>query len=240
MFIRSPSNRLYCANITSPNQVLDFLSTKEALPPIPWRLEQNGKPVNQNDGILDADATVFVVPVGALIGGKGGFGSLLRAIGAQIQKTTNHEAMRDLDGRRQRDINNERRVRDYVASAGEREKEKGEKEEAKLEKLRRLVEGENVCKHDFHDPDYDKARDEATEKVHDAMEAAFASGGDGGEEKEKETAKRKLDEDEGPSKKKKPSLWMGDGLDDLDDSDLTDSDDESDSESKGEKSKSLR
>ena len=38
-----------------------------------------------------------------------------RSIGAQIERTTNHEAMRDLSGRRQRDINNERRLQDYVA-----------------------------------------------------------------------------------------------------------------------------
>ena len=41
-------------------------------------------------------------------GGKGGFGSMLRAIGAQIEKTTNREACRDLSGRRMRDVNNEK------------------------------------------------------------------------------------------------------------------------------------
>jgi len=38
-----------------------------------------------------------------------GFGSMLRSIGAQIEKTTNREACRDLSGRRMRDINNEKR-----------------------------------------------------------------------------------------------------------------------------------
>lgn len=38
-----------------------------------------------------------------------GFGSMLRAIGAQIEKTTNREACRDLSGRRLRDINEEQR-----------------------------------------------------------------------------------------------------------------------------------
>jgi len=66
----------------------------------------------------------------SLCGGKGGFGSMLRyttiisllfnyndyhyfcffrAIGAQIEKTTNREACRDLSGRRLRDINEEKR-----------------------------------------------------------------------------------------------------------------------------------
>ena len=43
-----------------------------------------------------------------------------------------------------------------------RKREASEKKEAKLEKLRRLAEGENVGKHDFHDPGYDRERDEAT------------------------------------------------------------------------------
>jgi hypothetical protein len=34
---------------------------------------------------------------------------MLRAIGAQIEKTTNREACRDLSGRRLRDINEEKR-----------------------------------------------------------------------------------------------------------------------------------
>ncbi|XP_052859962.1 splicing regulator SDE2-like [Anopheles cruzii] len=46
-----------------------------------------------------------------LTGGKGGFGSMLRAIGAQIEKTTNRDACRDLSGRRLRDINEEKRLK---------------------------------------------------------------------------------------------------------------------------------
>lgn len=37
---------------------------------------------------------------------------MLRAIGAQIEKTTNHEACRDLSGRRMRDVNNEKELVD--------------------------------------------------------------------------------------------------------------------------------
>ena len=111
-----------------------------------------------------------------------------------------------------------------------RKREASEKKEAKLKKLRRLAEGENVGKHDFHDPGYDRERDEATERVHEAIEAAFAGtaaatglakeGGDVG------GAKRKRNENDGPAKKKSAGLWLGDGLDDLDDEDLSDSDDE--------------
>ena len=56
---------------------------------------------NQDLSIQDheADLRLYVV----------GFGSMLRAIGAQIEKTTNREACRDLSGRRLRDINEEKR-----------------------------------------------------------------------------------------------------------------------------------
>ncbi len=87
--------------------------------------------------------------------------------------------MRDLSGRRQRDINNERRLKDYIAGQvpkvlfvlfmqrsysilkllllqAERDKEAEETKEAKLEKLRRIAAGENKAKYDFSDPDYDK------------------------------------------------------------------------------------
>merc|ERR1711913_79439 len=78
---------------------------------------------------------------------------MLRALGNQIAKTTNKEAMRDLSGRRMRDI-------------------KEEKKEAKLKKLHKLVTpGES--KHEFHDQKYDEAREAATDRVHDAIDQVF-------------------------------------------------------------------
>lgn len=64
----------------------------------------NGKIVNSS---IEDEHTIHIAP--RLVGGKGGFGSMLRAIGAQIEKTTNREACRDLSGRRLRDINEEQR-----------------------------------------------------------------------------------------------------------------------------------
>ena len=42
-----------------------------------------------------------------------GFGSMLRALGVQIEKTTDREACRDLSGRRVRDINNEKKYNEF-------------------------------------------------------------------------------------------------------------------------------
>ena len=228
MFVKSLSGRTYFnKELKSTTDVISFVQEKENLPTnLQLRLEQNGKPVN-SDGDLDRDGTVHVLAAGGLPGGKGGFGSLLRAIGAQIQKTTNHEAMRDLSGRRQRDVNNEQRVRDYAAKQAEREREEREKKEAKLSKLKRLAEREN--KHEFSDPQYDKIRSETEEKVHDAMEAAMKNVLEAKEANKETDLKRKAEvpEDKDVPKKKK-GLWMGDGLEGLSDEDLTDSDDDTD------------
>ena len=95
------------------------------------KLLQNGRYLDSLDTEL-GPAPVQVLPCHPLKGGKGGFGSMLRSIGAQIERTTNHEAMRDLSGRRQKDVNNERRLKEYIAGAAERQKEAEEKKEAKL------------------------------------------------------------------------------------------------------------
>nr|SVE72120.1 EOG090X0OE5 [Daphnia similis] len=100
----------------------------------------------------------------SLAGGKGGFGSMLRAIGAQIEKTTNREACRDLSGRRLRDINEEKRLKDWVSKQADREKEREERKQKKLEKLRQEYH------HEFHDPEYFRVRSEVLDTVNEALE----------------------------------------------------------------------
>lgn len=203
----------------------------------------NGRRASENQ-ILDPNATVDVAL--SILGGKGGFGSMLRALGAQIEKTTNNEACRDLSGRRLRDINEETRLKNYVAGHAEREREKAKKKEEKLEKLRKLVDSKftgNGGKHEFHDPSYNKEREEATDRVHEAMEQAFAKKTTEIKQSSKEIAstsdvdnipdkinwaKRKAEETPKPSSKSGPSkpkkgLWVGI---DLNDSDLESSSDE--------------
>lgn len=226
MFVRGLSHKTYWLDgAETGSSALRLLAEKEAVP-AEVLLQQNGKFVEDWDQALPP-VTLHVLPKGGLLGGKGGFGSMLRSIGAQIERTTNHEAMRDLSGRRQRDVNRETRLKEYIAGTAEREREAEEKKEKKLEHLRRVANGENIGKHEFSDPNYDKARSETEEKVHDSVEAAMAAiASNSKAEKEKEL-KRKADT-AGPAPKKK-GLWMGAGLDDLedlDDSDLSDSDDE--------------
>jgi len=222
-------HKSYVTDCDNVEDVSNFIKSKELIPGyVRLRFESNGRVLSSNsklDSILHTSVSVTLD--GGLPGGKGGFGSLLRSIGAQIEKTTNHEAMRDLSGRRQRDVNNEERLKKYVAGAAEREREAREKKEEKLEKLRRLADGENQDKRGFSDPFYDKVRSETEEKVHDAIEAAQAALATTSNNNLKRKSEAVKDEETPVVKKKAKGLWIGEGLDDLDDSDLTDSDDES-------------
>ena len=101
MLIRSLlGHQTYCYssdNFNTISDIINFIRTKEHLPDhVQLRLEINGRPVSDDDeaALLNNTSNVTVTLSGGLPGGKGGFGSLLRSIGAQIEKTTNHEAMR--------------------------------------------------------------------------------------------------------------------------------------------------
>lgn len=125
----------------------------------------NGKIVHEN---AVQNGTIHVVP--RILGGKGGFGSMLRAIGAQIEKTTNREACRDLSGRRLRDINEEKRVKDFLAKGGATTEDP---EERKKRKLQRLCQ---APKTEFKDENYEKQMSEMTESVSDAVNCGLKAG----------------------------------------------------------------
>ncbi|XP_014262432.1 replication stress response regulator SDE2 [Cimex lectularius] len=162
-------------------------------------LKSGGKLVSD-----DKDLGSIVQAVPKLCGGKGGFGSMLRAIGAQIEKTTNREACRDLSGRRLRDINEEQRLKKWIAQQSDREREVEQKKKKKLEKLCREP------KHEFKDEDYDAERADLTEKISDALEQGFkATTVDKG-------VKRKI-EKEVTKKKKKIILDLEDDMSSTDD-----------------------
>nr|KAI8741254.1 putative protein SDE2; partial [Biomphalaria glabrata] len=141
-----------------------------------------------------------------LLGGKGGFGSMLRAIGAQIEKTTSREACRDLSGRRMRDINNEKKLKEWLAKEAEREQERETHRQERLAK--RLA----PHRHKFDDKEYQE------QKVQEDLEEALSTG-----------LKRKLKETAGGAsclKNSKEAVsskaeWLGADLDsdDLDSSD---------------------
>ena len=186
---------------------------------------KNGRVLELTEELENNDV-LEIVP--RLPGGKGGFGSMLRALGNQISKTSNKEACRDLSGRRLRDINDEKRLKQFVSKKAEREREQKEKKEAKMKRLHKLVtEGES--KHEFHDEKYNEAREAATDRVREAMDEVYSNpdlkpsvSGVKRKATDKETEEKA--EEKPPAAKK--GLWIGV---DISESDLEDSSDDDDS-----------
>ncbi|XP_030371623.1 replication stress response regulator SDE2 [Scaptodrosophila lebanonensis] len=195
-----------------------------------YYLTSSGKRLTGDDQELGGSDVHCIL---RMFGGKGGFGSMLRAIGAQIEKTTNREACRDLSGRRLRDINEEKRVRAWLEKQGEREREAEERKKRKIDKLL------SVPKHDFKDEQYEKAREKLTEKVSDAFEEGLkqaeeskhnaaaiqpeeAGSSNGSSTGATGTKRKNGAKDKKKAKKtKKGALWIGDDISgtDSDDSD---------------------
>lgn len=77
--------------------------------PPPFLTDPVGSPESpENYACLSQNARVLLFPNLVQCACATGFGSMLRALGAQIEKTTNREACRDLSGRRLRDVNHEK------------------------------------------------------------------------------------------------------------------------------------
>ena len=194
--------------------IIKCITETTGLVPNDFYLEQKGKRLYEQ---IDHGSPIYLRL--CTLGGKGGFGSMLRAIGAQIEKTTNREACRDLSGRRLRDINEEKRLKAWLEKQGEREREAEERKKRKIEKL--LA----VPKHEFKDVDYEQARSKLTEKVCNSVEEGFkkASSSVGCDLKRKQEAAQQ----EVKAKKIKTSLWIDDDLS-SDDTDLSEDDDNTD------------
>lgn len=163
----------------------------------------------------ELDLETSIQTIFRLIGGKGGFGSMLRAIGAQIEKTTNRDACRDLSGRRLRDINEEKRLKAWLEKQQDRESDQYAKKKQKLERLLAKP------RHDFKDEDYEQARSELTANVGEAVDEGYKKA-QIIEAAAKATAagqKRKVVE------KKKSHLWIAADLSSGSEDDTTDDDD---------------
>uniref|UniRef100_A0A8C9FN51 Replication stress response regulator SDE2 n=1 Tax=Pavo cristatus TaxID=9049 RepID=A0A8C9FN51_PAVCR len=153
-----------------------------------------------------------------LCGGKGGFGSMLRALGAQIEKTTNREACRDLSGRRLRDVNHEKAMAEWVKQQAERE---AEKEQRRLERLQRKL---AEPKHLFTNPDYQQQCHEMAERLEDSVLKGLQASSSKVVSPESGTGRKRPGESgkKGTKYGKKRCFWLG--LEGLDDTDSSDSD----------------
>ncbi|KAL1922057.1 uncharacterized protein VTP21DRAFT_10699 [Calcarisporiella thermophila] len=107
-----------------------------------------------------------------LLGGKGGFGSNLRAAGGRMasRKTTNFEACRDLNGRRLRTLNTAKQIADYM----EKETEiKEEREKRIRKKIEDGLKEPPQKRYRFEDHKFLEESSEQVEEVKDAVAEAM-------------------------------------------------------------------
>ncbi|KAG0222955.1 hypothetical protein BGW42_006183 [Actinomortierella wolfii] len=145
-----------------------------------------------------------------LNGGKGGFGSMLRAQGGRMssQKTTNTDACRDLSGRRIRTVNDAKKVADYVAKEAEREKLKKENMKRKIDEKLEFAD-RPAKKHRFEDSKFFDESEEQVEGIKNAVaEALKETMKNGANGKDKGKGKAKAVEPE-PTKAKNNSHALG-------------------------------
>ncbi|XP_075195183.1 splicing regulator SDE2 [Anomaloglossus baeobatrachus] len=200
--------------------VRDLLAGTDSLGPLSdFYVKCNGRGVGAEEA-LRSGLMYSIEP--RLCGGKGGFGSMLRALGAQIEKTTNREACRDLSGRRLRDVNHEKAMAEWIKKQAERE---AEKEQRRLERLKRKL---AEPKHYFTDPEYHQQCSDMSERLEDSViKGLQASSSSAVSADSSDTRKRKKETKSSKKESgKKKCLWTG-----LEGLEASDSGSESDSES---------
>ncbi|XP_074487367.1 splicing regulator SDE2 isoform X2 [Sebastes fasciatus] len=206
VFVSSPGSR-FCNSVfpdgSVVRDVLNRFFQQQGLPSSEdFYVVRNGR-LSCLDDPLQHGAVYHLEP--RLCGGKGGFGSMLRALGAQIEKTTNREACRDLSGRRLRDVNHEKEMAEWLKKQTERE---AEKEQRRLDRLKRKL---SEPKHQFTDPEYQQQCHELSERLEDSvMKGLQASSSSQVKVDDVSAAKRpKCDESEQPHGKKKKTKSAG-------------------------------
>lgn len=187
IFYRIPSHKgTRVATISGPvctlNQFCDYIVSNEGLNLEDFIVAHGTKVFRsyscslQNIALQNNSHVDILIP---LLGGKGGFGSLLRAIGAQIEKTTNKDACRDLSGRRLRDIKRDDELKKLLALQEKLQEERLKRKKEKLEKLKKKTEeatSESKSIQElvsmFDDHEFSKRRHE----LGDILEAAVEKG----------------------------------------------------------------
>lgn len=135
-----------------------------------------------------------------LLGGKGGFGSLLRgaATKAGQKKTRNFDACRDMSGRRLRHVNAEKKLMEWKATEKERELAKvGEEYLKKLSKEQKAIEDGRKLRPEVREED-EVVNESPLEKVAAAVQTGLEEA-----RKLEEKRKRKLETNKNESKKLK-------------------------------------
>ncbi|KAF8623699.1 hypothetical protein AX17_007397 [Amanita inopinata Kibby_2008] len=146
--------------------------------------------LHPRDGVSTANfVSLRLTP--RVLGGKGGFGSQLRAAGGRMssQKTSNNDSCRDLNGRRLSTLKEAKKIAEHLESEPQRLAAKAEAQKAKLEALERRLgiepsgpsssnstDASAVVgkKHRFDDTEYLEQSREIVDNVKSAVSAALS------------------------------------------------------------------
>ncbi|KAJ3120541.1 hypothetical protein HK100_012747 [Physocladia obscura] len=133
--------------------------------------EDTKTPNNQNCAWLSDGSGENEAPL-RLRGGKGGFGSMLRAQGGRMasQKTTNFEACRDLSGRRLKTVNDAKKIADFKEAEPERKRKLKEQLKAKIEKGLKVPEQKKIR---FDDTEFVQNHEQVLEEVKETVKKAL-------------------------------------------------------------------
>ncbi|CAF2971939.1 unnamed protein product [Rotaria sp. Silwood2] len=135
-------------------------------------IEKNGKKIDlSNEYQLLEDDAYKIWP--KVLGGKGGFGSLLRSFGKQILISKNKEACRDLNGRRMRDVNNEKKLKEWMQKQLEKSATSSTDQKSKPSSDEEKHDYRSVPPpHKFSDTTYDEQKKQIAEDMNEAVQIA--------------------------------------------------------------------
>jgi len=131
ILISQIQGRTLCIPISSADNLStlkSFLHQTEGIHPDDQRLLYNSKDIEDNETfcqLINSENVDFLnlkfLLKGGCTGGKGGFGSLLRSA-KSAKKTTNFGSCRDLNGRKHRDVQYEKKILEWNEKQREEEK----------------------------------------------------------------------------------------------------------------------
>ncbi|XP_026092135.1 splicing regulator SDE2 [Carassius auratus] len=203
LFVISPNLRFTNPTVAPGSTVrdlIDHLTVKEGVSLTDFYVKSNGR-VSHSNELLQSGVVYRVEP--RLCGGKGGFGSMLRALGAQIEKTTNREACRDLSGRRLRDVNHEKEMAEWLKKQADRE---AEKEQRRLEKIQRKL---AEPKHYFTDTNYEQQCHDLSERLEDSVLKGIQASSSGLVKVDEGPSRKRPTPTDSKKKAKKKCFWTG-------------------------------
>ncbi|XP_021748831.1 protein SDE2 homolog [Chenopodium quinoa] len=208
----------------TPQSIKHQIESLTKIPTDSQNLTLNGRFLSNSTPISPKSLSLSTIYLNfSLLGGKGGFGSLLRgaATKAGQKKTNNFDACRDMSGRRLRHVNAEKRLEEW----------KAEEEERKLEKmaddyLKKMVKkGKGGKKEQGAEKYVEKYREDSKRCVEEVARSVKESMG---ELMSAGNKKRKLLEKLKDADAKKAKIWMGKRKVGESDSDYSDDDAKSD------------